>query len=218
MPRSTPAAVRPSCVDRADAYIGVMIDDLISRGTDEPYRMFTSRAEYRLTLRADNADLRLTGRGADLGCVTTERARRFWAKNAEMERGRALIERLRLSPDQLAARGVHVNHDGVARCAADMLAYPDWIGLRWRRFGRTSATFPAMSPNSSPSSVAMPAISPGKPRISTPFAATRRSICRPTWIMARSPACLPRGAASLLPRVPGPSAPRRGYRGSRRPR
>ena len=112
-------------LDRADAYIGVMIDDLVTLGTREPYRMFTSRAEYRLLLRADNADLRLTQRGIDRGFVSSERARRFADKTARLDRARALAQRLAMTPDALAARGFAVNRDGVRRSALDLLRYPD---------------------------------------------------------------------------------------------
>ncbi|HEV2336282.1 MAG TPA: tRNA uridine-5-carboxymethylaminomethyl(34) synthesis enzyme MnmG [Stellaceae bacterium] len=111
-------------LDRADAYIGVLIDDLVTRGTSEPYRMFTSRAEYRLTLRADNADQRLTPIGVAHGAIGVERARAFAAKGAALEAGRHLVRGLRLSPSALRRHGVWVNADGVTRSAAELLAYP----------------------------------------------------------------------------------------------
>jgi tRNA uridine 5-carboxymethylaminomethyl modification enzyme len=115
---------REFTLDRASSYIGVLIDDLVTRGTTEPYRMFTSRAEYRLVLRADNADQRLTRLGEELGCVGPQRSRAFAAKMAELERARGLVNRLKLSPTALNARGLAVNEDGIARTAADLLANP----------------------------------------------------------------------------------------------
>jgi tRNA uridine 5-carboxymethylaminomethyl modification enzyme len=112
-------------LDRASSYIGVLIDDLVTRGTEEPYRMFTSRAEYRLVLRADNADQRLTPRGVALGCVASARARAFAEKSAALAAARARMESLRLTPSQLRARGVTVNSDGVLRSAADLLGSPE---------------------------------------------------------------------------------------------
>src|SRR6185437_617107 len=114
----------PIVLDRADGYIGVLIDDLVTRGTSEPYRMFTSRAEYRLSLRADNADRRLTPVGIRHGVVGAERARAFAAKAEAIEMARRRLAELRLSPTALGRHGLTVNADGVARSASELLAYP----------------------------------------------------------------------------------------------
>ena len=115
----------PFILGRSDAYIGVMIDDLVTRGTSEPYRMFTSRAEYRLTLRADNADLRLTGRGVDCGVVGSRRQQAFDRRRQEIDQARHLAHSLAASPNVLKSKGISVNQDGVRRTALDVLGYPD---------------------------------------------------------------------------------------------
>jgi tRNA uridine 5-carboxymethylaminomethyl modification enzyme len=118
-------AKTPFVLDRSQAYIGVMIDDLVTRGTSEPYRMFTSRAEYRLTLRADNADLRLTGLGTEAGLVGPARRKVFHRRQAELHSARELMASLSATPNALKARGIAVNQDGVRRTAMDVLGYPD---------------------------------------------------------------------------------------------
>jgi tRNA uridine 5-carboxymethylaminomethyl modification enzyme len=118
------AGSEPFTLDRASSYIGVLIDDLITRGTNEPYRMFTSRAEYRLTLRADNADQRLTPLGMRIGCVATARAQAFESKRQRLVDARALMNRLTMTPTALRAEGIAVNADGVQRSAMELLGYP----------------------------------------------------------------------------------------------
>ena len=133
----------PITFDRASSYIGVLIDDLVTRGTSEPYRMFTSRAEYRLVLRADNADQRLTPRGIAIGCVGSERAAAFQAKLTALEAARGLSRSLRLTPPALRARGIAVNEDGVHRSAAELLAYPGIDMARLRKVWPELAAIPA---------------------------------------------------------------------------
>lgn len=110
---------------RDEAYIGVMIDDLVTRGVTEPYRMFTSRAEFRLLLRADNADQRLTQKGCDIGCVGSERAVTFAAKRDHLNTIRSQVQSLSMTPSALKQAGVTVNMDGRHRTALELLAYPD---------------------------------------------------------------------------------------------
>src|ERR1700688_4769627 len=102
-----------------------MIDDLVTRGITEPYRMFTSRAEYRLTLRADNADQRLTGKGIALGCVGEARSLRHGAKMAALTAAKSLAQSLTLTPNEGARHGLMLNKDGHRRSAFELLAYPE---------------------------------------------------------------------------------------------
>ncbi len=111
--------------DRAEAYIGVLIDDLVTRGVTEPYRMFTSRAEYRLALRADNADQRLTRKGVESGIVGPIRAKVFHVKQDALTRARETLQNLSLSPAKAAQAGWEINQDGRVRSAWDYLAYKD---------------------------------------------------------------------------------------------
>ncbi|MEP0321583.1 tRNA uridine-5-carboxymethylaminomethyl(34) synthesis enzyme MnmG [Bauldia litoralis] len=119
------AGMEGAVLGRADAYIGVMIDDLVTRSVTEPYRMFTSRAEYRLSLRADNADRRLTGEGVRLGVVGSARAELFAHRMTALEESRASLESLSLTPNEAEKYGLVLNRDGVRRTGLDLLARPD---------------------------------------------------------------------------------------------
>jgi len=128
----------PVTVDRADGYIGVMIDDLITHGVTEPYRMFTSRAEFRLSLRADNADQRLTPLGLAVGCIGEARRAAFEAKMARLEAARTMAGALSMTPPQAVQAGIPVNQDGQRRTALDLLALPDMD------VGRLAEIWPAL--------------------------------------------------------------------------
>jgi tRNA uridine 5-carboxymethylaminomethyl modification enzyme len=111
--------------DRSESYIGVLIDDLVTRGVSEPYRMFTSRSEYRLSLRIDNADERLTGKGLAWGCIGVARARHFATAQERLRAARQRLTELAVTPREAARHGLELNQDGVRRTAFQLLAYPD---------------------------------------------------------------------------------------------
>lgn len=117
-------------LSRTEAYIGVMVDDLTSRGIAEPYRMFTSRAEFRLSLRADNADERLTPLATKLGVVSQERTQRFNQVTVDLEKARELAVATTMTPNEAARHGLEVNRDGVRRSAYELLAYPG-VDVAW---------------------------------------------------------------------------------------
>ncbi|HYZ43645.1 MAG TPA: tRNA uridine-5-carboxymethylaminomethyl(34) synthesis enzyme MnmG, partial [Xanthobacteraceae bacterium] len=129
--------------DRAEAYLAVMIDDLVTRGVTEPYRMFTSRAEYRLTLRADNADQRLTGRGIAIGCIGGARRRQHEAKMTALSEARDFARSVSLTPSEADRHGLALNKDGQRRSAFELLSHPH-IGIAdiakiWPQFGDVPA-------------------------------------------------------------------------------
>ncbi len=133
---------QPFVISRADGYTGVMIDDLVTRGVSEPYRMFTSRAEFRLKLRADNADQRLTGLGIALGVVGQERRTAFEAKATALADGFEMLNQLSLTPTEAGRHGLSLNRDGKRRTAFDLLAFPDVdltrLSAIWPELGKLS--------------------------------------------------------------------------------
>ena len=137
----------PITFDRAEGYLAVMIDDLVTRGVTEPYRMFTSRAEYRLTLRADNADQRLTDKGIALGCVGTGRRRRHGEKMAALASAREFAQSVSLTPNEAGRHGLALNKDGHRRSAFELLSHPH-IGIAelsriWPRLGELAPNIAA---------------------------------------------------------------------------
>jgi tRNA uridine 5-carboxymethylaminomethyl modification enzyme len=129
--------------DRAESYMGVLIDDLITRGVSEPYRMFTSRSEYRLSLRIDNADERLTGQGLAWGCVGAQRSAHFAAAQRGLRAARQCLEGLTLTPREAARHGLELNQDGVRRSAFQLLAYPGITLARLAAIWPALRAFPA---------------------------------------------------------------------------
>ncbi|WP_243369051.1 tRNA uridine-5-carboxymethylaminomethyl(34) synthesis enzyme MnmG [Microvirga solisilvae] len=129
--------------DRAESYIGVLIDDLITRGVSEPYRMFTSRSEYRLSLRIDNVDERLTGRGLEIGCVGSKREAHFRQSQEEILSIREKLQGLSLTPQEAARQGLNLNQDGVRRSAYQLLSYPT---IGWNDLAKAWPELAAVSP------------------------------------------------------------------------
>lgn len=129
----------PVTIDRSEAYIGVMIDDLITLGTQEPYRMFTSRSEFRLTLRPDNADLRLTAKGIAAGCVGAERQEHFERKLHQLTAAKEIVSRETISPSKAATLGIALNQDGQKRSIVELLGYPHIT------FDQLSQVWPALN-------------------------------------------------------------------------
>jgi len=129
--------------DRAESYIGVLIDDLITRGVSEPYRMFTSRSEYRLSLRIDNVDERLTGRGLEIGCVGSVRAAHFRRSQDEIRSLREKLQSLSLTPQEASRYGIGLNQDGIRRSAYQLLSYPT---IGWEDLAKVWPELSAVSP------------------------------------------------------------------------
>ncbi|MEZ0168873.1 tRNA uridine-5-carboxymethylaminomethyl(34) synthesis enzyme MnmG [Microvirga sp. TS319] len=129
--------------DRAESYIGVLIDDLITRGVSEPYRMFTSRSEYRLSLRIDNVDERLTGKGLEIGCVGSAREAHFRSSQTEIRSARDMLQALCMTPQEASRHGFGLNHDGIRRSAYQLLSYP---AIGWGDLARVWPDLATVSP------------------------------------------------------------------------
>jgi tRNA uridine 5-carboxymethylaminomethyl modification enzyme len=129
--------------DRAESYIGVLIDDLITRGVSEPYRMFTSRSEYRLSLRIDNVDERLTGKGLEIGCVGSKREAHFQRSQEEIRDVRDKLQSVSMTPQEAARHGLSLNQDGARRSAYQLLSYPT---IGWNDLTKAWPDFVSVSP------------------------------------------------------------------------
>ena len=116
---------KPFILDRSNSFIGVLIDDLTTLGTKEPYRMFTSRAEYRLMIRADNADLRLTEKGIEFGCISEERKKVFYEKKEKIDKAKSLLSEKKLSPNEFEKVGITIGKDGEKRSLYELLSFPN---------------------------------------------------------------------------------------------
>jgi tRNA uridine 5-carboxymethylaminomethyl modification enzyme len=173
-------------VSRTLGYLGVMVDDLVTRGVSEPYRMFTSRAEFRLKLRADNADQRLTPTGIALGCVGAVRQAAFEAKAKALRDGRDLLNQLSLTPTEAARHGLTVNRDGRRRTAFDLLAFPDISLARLAAIWPEIRQLDAKSLASLSSMPTMPPTCGGRIGTSRSFNATRPCVFRMISTMASS--------------------------------
>jgi len=168
----------PITFDRAEGYLSVMIDDLVTRGVTEPYRMFTSRAEYRLTLRADNADQRLTDKGIALGCVGIPRRQRHGEKMAALSAARQFAQSVSLTPNEGDRHGLALNKDGQRRSAFELLSHPISASPNSSGFGLVLANSTRRSPSNSKSTPNTRSISRARRPISHPIAGMKASNCR----------------------------------------
>ena len=173
-------------IDRSEGYIGVLIDDLVTKGVTEPYRMFTSRAEYRLVLRADNADQRLTPRGCELGLVGAERARAFHVKQSALDDARLLAQERTLTPQEAARHGIRINQDGRRRNVFDLLSMPGVDLLKLLSIWPALAPGRLISGSRSKSKPFTPATSIGRRPISLRSKRTNPCGFRPICLMAKS--------------------------------